>query len=95
MPLSPRERRILAEIEGEFTAKEERRAADAWRRTGHTSVRVVLGLVALLGLGLFAIILFGVLLVDLGHVGLGLLTTGVVAPWLIFASARLGRPNGS
>lgn len=93
MALSPRERQILAEIEGGFTSEEERRAAAAWRRMRHTPLRVLLGLAALLGLCLFAVILFGVLLFDLGPVGLGVLTIGVVTPWLVFAFARLDRPD--
>ncbi|UJW31045.1 DUF3040 domain-containing protein [Saccharothrix sp. AJ9571] len=100
MELSRREQEILAQIEGEFSSREKKLAADLDTGTArhllHSPiVRTGLGLTALLVLGLLAVILLGVLLFELGPVGLCVVTAAVVIPWFILAYARVnrGRPD--
>jgi hypothetical protein len=95
MELSRREKKILAEIEDEFTPKEAGMAAalngESIRRFLSTSVvRTWLRVLGLLALGLVMIPL-GMLLFGLGPVGVGVLTLCVVAPWTLRAAACLGR----
>jgi hypothetical protein len=97
MELSRREKEILAQIEDEFTPKETARAAALHagpaRRLQHSpAARTWLGLLSLLTLGLTTIPL-GILLLDPGPVGIGVLTLGVAAPWTLLAAARLARGN--
>jgi hypothetical protein len=93
MELSRREKEILAQIEDDFTPKETAMAqalnAGPARRLGHSPVvRTWLGLLGLLALGLTTIPL-GILLLDLGPIGVAGLTLGVATPWTILAAARL------
>jgi hypothetical protein len=93
MELSRREKAILAQIEDEFTPKETAMAqaldSGPVRRLQHSpTVRTWFCLLTLLALGLTMIPL-GILLLDLGPVGVGVLTLGVAAPWTLLAAARL------
>jgi hypothetical protein len=93
MELSRREKQIVAQIEDEFTPKETAMAqvlnAGPARRLQYSpTVRTWLGLLGLLALGLTMIPL-GTLLLDLGPVGVGILTLCVVTPWTLLAAARL------
>jgi hypothetical protein len=97
MELSRREKAILAQIEEGFTPKETARAValtagPAGRLRHSPAVRTWLGLLGLLALGLTMIPL-GILLLELGPVGIGVLTLGVAAPWTLLAAARLARGN--
>jgi Protein of unknown function (DUF3040) len=97
MELSRREKAILAQIEEGFTPKETAMAvaltAGPARRLRHSpAVRTWLGLLGLLTLGLTTIPL-GILLLDPGPVGIGVLTLGVAAPWTFLAAVRLARGN--
>jgi Protein of unknown function (DUF3040) len=92
MELSRREKEILAQIEGEFSPKETAMAqalnsGPARRLQYSPTVRTWFGLVTLLALGLTMIPL-GILLLDLGPVGIGVLTLGIATPWTLLA-ARL------
>jgi hypothetical protein len=94
MELSRREKEILAQIEDEFTPKETGLAAalnaGPVRRVQYSpAVRTWLGLLGLLALGLTMPL--GMQLLNLGPVGLGVLTLSVVAPWTLLAAARLAR----
>lgn len=93
MELSRREKEILAQIEDEFTPKEAAMAqvlnAGPARRLRYSpTVRTWLGLMALLALGLTTIPL-GVVLLDLGPIGVGVLTLGVAATWTLLAAVRV------
>jgi hypothetical protein len=95
MELSPREKEILAQIEDEFTPKENGMVAALNAAPNHRlqyspAARTWLGLLGLLALGLILIPL-GTLLLGLGPLGVGILTLGVVAPWTLLAVARLAR----
>jgi DUF3040 family protein len=92
MGLSRREKEILAQIEGEFTSKKADVAAvpnaDPVRRLQSPAARTWLRLLGLLSLGLVAIPI-GMLLFDLGPVGVGIVTLCVIAPWTVLAAALL------
>jgi hypothetical protein len=93
MGLSRREKEILARIEGEFTPKEAGMAAalnagPVHRLRSSPVVRTWLRLLGMLALGL-AMLPIGLLLFDLGPVGVGVLTLCVIAPWTLLAAARL------
>jgi hypothetical protein len=95
MGLSRREKEVLARIEGEFTSKEAGVAAalnvgSVHRLEYSPPVRTWLRLLGLLCLGL-AVIPIGMLVFDLGPVGVGILTLCVVAPWIVLAAACLAR----
>lgn len=63
-------------------------AGSARRLLSSPAVRTWLRLLGLLALGL-AMIPIGMLLFDLGPVGMGVLTLCVIAPWTILTAARL------
>lgn len=95
MELSPREQEFLAQLENEFTKKETSIAAvlDAGlsRRLRYSSdFRTWLGLLGLLGIGL-AVIPLSLALFDLGPLSLAVLTSVVVASWIVLAFSLLGR----
>jgi hypothetical protein len=95
MELSRREKEILAQIEDDFTPKETATApaltAGPARRLQYSpAVRIWLGLLGLLAFGLTTIP-FGILLLDLGPIGVAVLSLGIAAPWTLLAAARLAR----
>lgn len=95
MELSRREKKILAQIEDEFTPKEAGMAAalnvESIRRLlSSPATRTWRRLLGLLALGL-AMIPIGLLLFGLGPVAVGVLTLCVVAPWTLLAAACLAR----
>ena len=95
MELSPREREILAQIEDELRSEEQlARTMDSEPAEQPTVLRTWLLLAGLLGLGLLAVILVSVLLLDLSPVGVGLLTGAVIVPWSAYAFVRLNRDRG-
>jgi hypothetical protein len=98
MSLSPREQRILAGIENELGEKDPalaatftqaRLPASFWQRfplsARHTCL-LVLALLTLVVLHRFAL--------ELGAVGLGILTGALIVPWIISASRAAGRRYG-
>ncbi|GLZ42255.1 DUF3040 domain-containing protein [Actinokineospora sp. NBRC 105648] len=94
MELSRREQEILAQIEGELTDKAKTLAATlntgpVWRLRYSSLVRTGLGLAGLLVLGLVVVIVLGVQLLELGPLGLCILTAIVVVPWFVLACARV------
>lgn len=99
MSLSPREQRILAGIENELGEKDPALAAtftharlpsSFWQRfplsPGHTFL-LILALLALVGLHSLAL--------EMGVVGLGILTGALLVPWMVSASRARQRRSGS
>jgi hypothetical protein len=94
MPLSPREQRILAEIEDELGAPDPALAAPSRRSPVLAWLPLSAIHAGVLVLALLTLVVLHSLGIEPGAVGTAILTIGLIAPWVVVtARASQRRPS--